>query len=152
MSAESVTEGGYTEVVVTGPDGSQITVPVTLTAKGVYEATFIVRPEAGVGMVTIEPKPVKPKAPPRRKENSEYFGFVKRSLRGYAVRIGEQGDPDDLPAMVSLADAFEQALAQAVQALNDRGFSWQSIGDAVGMRRQHAWRRWHRREGDSESD
>jgi hypothetical protein len=44
--------------------------------------------------------------------------------------------------MAALADYLEDAIRQALNALNDFGYSWADIGMRLGITRQGAQQRW----------
>jgi hypothetical protein len=83
-----------------------------------------------------------PAAPPRRKDNTEFAGMVRRCIRAHAARVAA-GDPNDLVPMLALRAELDEAITASVRALNGRGFSWREIGAGIGMHGWHAWRKWH---------
>jgi hypothetical protein len=52
---------------------------------------------------------------------------------------------DTLPNIVGTASQVDQFLHEWVQMLHDRGASWQRIGLTLGVSRQAAWERFHRK-------
>lgn len=76
-------------------------------------------------------------------ENREFAGFVRRILRALRRRV-EHADPAALAELVKLRGEVEDEITRAVLSLIDQGYSWAEIGEALGMERQHAWRKWHR--------
>ena len=52
---------------------------------------------------------------------------------------------DTLPNIVRTAAQVDQFLHEWVQMLHDRGASWQRIGMTLGVSRQAAWERFHRK-------
>lgn len=81
----------------------------------------------------------------RETETSPYLNMVRRMIRGAGVRVAA-GDVDDLRQLVKLAAEVEAAAAVAVAGLREQGYTWQSIGDAVGTTRQAALMKWRPRE------
>jgi hypothetical protein len=77
----------------------------------------------------------------RSVENDEYGEFVRRVLRAYSRRVAD-GDVEALSLMTGLADELDAAIAQAVQGLRGRGYSWAEIGARLGITRQAAQQRW----------
>ena len=77
----------------------------------------------------------------RTVENDEYGEFIRRILHAYSRRIAD-GDVEALSLMTGLADELDDALAQAVKGLRDRGYSWAEIGARLGITRQAAQQRW----------
>jgi hypothetical protein len=82
-----------------------------------------------------------PKRPRRQVENDEYGAFVRRVLRAYSRRVGD-GDVEALALLVGLAEEIDAAMAEAVQGLRARGYSWAEIGSRLGISRQAAQQRW----------
>jgi hypothetical protein len=93
----------------------------------------------------LRPRGVKarltPKRPRRQVENDEYGAFVRRVLRAYSRRVGD-GDVEALALLVGLAGESDAAMAEAVQGLRARGYSWAEIGSRLGISRQAAQQRW----------
>jgi ATP-dependent Clp protease ATP-binding subunit ClpX len=52
---------------------------------------------------------------------------------------------DTLPNIVRTSAQVDQFLHEWVQMLHDRGASWQRIGMTLGVSRQAAWERFHRK-------
>lgn len=83
--------------------------------------------------------------PGRRKrdvENDEYLRFMRRILRAIGKRVGA-GDIDTLAELVKLRDDLDEQILATVAEL--RGpkwqYSWAQIGDALGITRQAAQKR-----------
>jgi hypothetical protein len=74
-------------------------------------------------------------------ENDEYGAFIRRILRAYSRRVAD-GDVEALSLMTGLAGELDAAVAEAVQGLRARGYSWAEIGTRLGITRQAAQRRW----------
>jgi hypothetical protein len=85
----------------------------------------------------------RPSRPRRRDvvENDEYAAFARRIIRAYAKRVAT-GDVEALTDMVGLAELLDEAITDAVTGLRGHGYSWQEIGDRVGVTRQAAQQRW----------
>lgn len=79
------------------------------------------------------------------------------AMKVLASRV--QGDAVEIQRIIAAADAVISAkqcrtldalavaqteLRLVVQAANDQGVSWQTIGDALGLRRGAAYKRYHR--------
>jgi hypothetical protein len=86
-------------------------------------------------------KPLTPKRPYRVVENDEYAAFLRRVIRAYSRRVG-CGDIEAITDMVRLADDLENATRQAINALNNFGYSWADIAMRLGITRQGAQQRW----------
>ena len=82
-----------------------------------------------------------PKRPYRVVENDEYAAFLRRVIRAYSRRVG-CGDIEAITDMVRLADDLENATRQAINALNNFGYSWADIAMRLGITRQGAQQRW----------
>jgi hypothetical protein len=77
-------------------------------------------------------------------------GLVLRSRDGVTLtqRISDAAHAVDSAKRTCSADRIVDAQANlraVVQAANDDGMSWQSIGDTLGMRRGAAYQRFRRR-------
>jgi len=81
------------------------------------------------------------KRPRRQVENDEYSAFVRRVLRAYSRRVGD-GDIEALVLVVDLSEEIDAAMAEAVNDLRARGYSWAGIGARLGISRQAAQQRW----------
>lgn len=71
--------------------------------------------------------------------------MVRRVLKGAGERVG-QADCVALREMIELREDLENAITEAVAGLrNDLSApaTWGDIGKAIGMRREHAYRRYH---------
>ncbi len=85
--------------------------------------------------------------PPRRKENPEYIGFVKRAVAGAAARVVDQADIEGLGELIALADTVDDEVRAAITGLRNRwGMSWARIGQAAGTTPQSAHERWRQRD------
>ena len=75
-------------------------------------------------------------------ENSAYAGFMRRIMKAYRKRVGA-GDIAALPELVALRDELDEHIAGAVADLRAEPwcYSWQQIGDVLGMTRQAAQKR-----------
>lgn len=84
------------------------------------------------------------KRPRREVENSEFInGFGRRILTAMGKRVSD-GDLDALPALAAHIEESQAELDRAVQTLRSEPwcFSWQQIGDAMGISRKTAQKRW----------
>lgn len=79
----------------------------------------------------------------KRTGTDEYMKFAKRVLRSYGKRAAE-GDLD-VTALEHLADIQAMLEAQTtatVVALRSTGVSWREVGDALGITRAAAFKRY----------
>jgi hypothetical protein len=67
-----------------------------------------------------------------------------RMVVAYGRRL-EMADAGDLPMLVELADKVDEVLRDSVTAMRDRGVTWDEIGEAFGITKQGAQKRWGRR-------
>jgi len=86
-------------------------------------------------------RPLTPKRRYRIVENDEYAAFLRRVIRAYGRRVAS-GDIEAITAMARPAGDLEDATRQAINALNDFGYSWADIGMRLGITRQGAQQRW----------
>jgi hypothetical protein len=81
-----------------------------------------------------------------RAGTDEYLAFGLRMLRSYGRRAAESGaDGDTLAALAALAAECDRQMAETVRVMRsaDGGaFSWAEIGDALGITRAAAFKRW----------
>lgn len=79
----------------------------------------------------------------REVENSVYAGFMRRVVKAFGRRIGA-GDVAALPELVQLRDEVDAAIVDAVEQLRAEPwcYSWQQIGDVLGMTRQAVQKRY----------
>lgn len=92
------------------------------------------------------------KKPRRRRDNHEkkcgtgqYVSFIVRLLRKYgqvAHTPGMELDPDALQQLREIERALTEETEKVVSALRSQGWSWAQIGDAYGLDRSAAYRRW----------
>ena len=80
----------------------------------------------------------------RYKDNREYAGFVRRSVRAYGRRVAD-GDVEALAEMLQLARELDAAIDNAVDGLRAHGYSWSEIGERAGITKQTAHERWAKR-------
>lgn len=79
----------------------------------------------------------------RRHETTEVAKASMRFARALARRA-EEGDTEALEGLAELALIVEGATATAMANLHGQGFSWQQIGEVLGVSKQAAQQR-HRR-------
>lgn len=87
---------------------------------------------------------------PRRRrwtENDDYLAMVRRIVRA-AGRRASHADPADLAALMAIRADLDDAILDAVRGLRRCGFTWASIGEALGTTRQAAQLRWGSKLGD----
>lgn len=70
-------------------------------------------------------------------EADEFGRFVRRILRAYKRRVAAQ-DIEGLAGLVGLRGELDDAIGEAVAALNGQGYSWAEIGRVLGQTRQGA--------------
>jgi hypothetical protein len=84
-------------------------------------------------------------AKPRRKRNrkptEELKGMFRRMLRAYVKRAADE-DPWVVADLLAIRTDLDSAIDDAVANLVARGYSWNDIGQELGMTRQAAWKRW----------
>jgi len=77
----------------------------------------------------------------RTVDTSDYLDMCGRTISAAGRRVAES-DVETLPELLQLHELVDVAAAAAVAGLRDRGWTWQSIGDALGVTRQAAIQRW----------
>lgn len=77
------------------------------------------------------------------RENADYAATVLRMIRAMARRAS--GDPDLLPALLSIEQLVEESMVAAVDSLRREGYSWAEIGSRLGTTRQAAQMRYGRK-------
>lgn len=77
-------------------------------------------------------------------ETPEYLAMVARMIRGAGRRVAD-ADPEDLPAMLALSAALDEAIAEAVRGQNQQWErSWAEIARFAGVTKSAAYQRWGR--------
>ena len=79
----------------------------------------------------------------RRHETPEVAKASMRFARALARRA-EEGDTEALEGLAELALIVEGATATAMANLHGQGYSWQAIGDLMGVSKQAAHQRFNR--------
>lgn len=79
-------------------------------------------------------------------ETADYLKMLRRMIRAAGKRVGH-ADPADLRLLAELRVDLDDALQTGVDGLRADGFTWASIGEAMGTTRQAALMRWGRGEG-----
>lgn len=69
--------------------------------------------------------------------------MVRRMLKTAANRIAD-GDAEDLRELTDMRDNFDNLIGTAVKGLREDGFTWASIGEALGTTGQAACMRYRR--------
>jgi DNA-directed RNA polymerase specialized sigma24 family protein len=62
-------------------------------------------------------------------------------IRAHSRRVGD-GDIDSLSDLLAMSRELDAAIATAVRALHEFGYSWTEIADRLGTSRQNARQRW----------
>jgi hypothetical protein len=83
-------------------------------------------------------------------ETAEYFSFMRRIAKGAAKRAGDM-DAESLAELSGLIDDLRAFETEAALKLNASGVSWTEIGDAQGICRQNAHKKYARSSGRSAS-
>lgn len=86
----------------------------------------------------------------RKTETADVGKFVLGMIRSLARRVGGS-DIGQLGALWEVQAAAEQAVTDAITDLRSAGFTWEALGDELGISRQ-AVQQWHRRRASSQSD
>lgn len=73
----------------------------------------------------------------RYTETSDYLVALRRMVRAAGRRVGH-ADPEDLAVLADIAATLDEAMVAAVAGLRAGGFTWESIGQALGVTRQAA--------------
>jgi hypothetical protein len=63
--------------------------------------------------------------------------MVRRIVRAAVARVGT-ADADALHALVAIRTDLDSAIVEAVRGLRGAGYTWESIGDVLGVTRQAA--------------
>lgn len=77
----------------------------------------------------------------RYTSNGQYFEMIERTVKKAGERVAF-ADPDDLARLEGIHDFVECAIATAISGLRQAGFTWESIGEALGTTRQAAQQRY----------
>lgn len=80
---------------------------------------------------------------PRVRETPEQAAAVGRMVRALGKRCGTQ-DVEGLAELAGLREVVDGALVDAVTLARTSGYSWQFVGDVLGMTRQSAQQRFGR--------
>jgi hypothetical protein len=78
----------------------------------------------------------------REVETTDYVGFARRILRAMGKRVSA-GDVAALPELLALRDDLDRQIDETIGALRSEPwcYSWAQIGDALGITRQAAQKR-----------
>ena len=74
----------------------------------------------------------------------DYLGMLRRMIRAAGRRVAA-ADEDELAELVRLRAELDAALEVAARGQNAAGRSWAFIGEAVGISKQAAMKRWAER-------
>lgn len=80
----------------------------------------------------------------------ENIAMIRRCLKSVGPKVGHS-DPDQLTELAALRGDLEAALVTAVVGLRRDGFTWASIGTALGVTGQAAQMRFGQRVGTATS-
>lgn len=83
----------------------------------------------------------RPRRQRNRKPTEELKGMFGRMLRAYVKRAADE-DPWVVKDLLDIREQLDASIDDAVANLVARGYSWQDIGQELGMTRQAAWKRW----------
>ena len=67
-------------------------------------------------------------------ENTDYAGFVRRTLKAFVKRASD--DPEALVLLKNVADEAADALNRAIVGCSDSGYSYGEIASRLGITRQ----------------
>jgi hypothetical protein len=101
------------------------------------------RPDTGKATL----RPIRRRADRPERELPEHASGARRFVRALGRRVGD-GDPYDLPELLAIHDAVDEALRVAVERLRERGYSDRAIGEGFpggGISRQAVEQRWPRK-------
>lgn len=88
-------------------------------------------------------EPGRRRAPAKKKSYTpvdESLAMVGRLIKSVGPKVG-RADPEQLTKLAALQAVLDEALADAVAGLRGDGFSWESIGAAIGMGESGKWDR-----------
>lgn len=89
----------------------------------------------------------------KRSGTEEYAKFAMRMLRSYGRRAKEgEVDIDALTQLADIQRQLDDQMAETVLALRAQGFSWDQIGQALGMTRSAAYKKFVGRPGISDAE
>lgn len=81
--------------------------------------------------------------PEKKTGTAEYAAFMLRILRAYGTAAkADELDTTSLEQLRALRVALDHQTGEVVRALHSGGYSWQDIGDALGMDRSNAAKRY----------
>lgn len=101
----------------------------------------------------VSPRPKKPYVPPRERggraktrpgdesDHTEWFRMLKRMVSASARRVSH-ADLVDLRELVGIQDTVDEAIRTAIAGLRDSGYSWKSLGEALGVSGQAVYMRY----------
>lgn len=82
----------------------------------------------------------------RKKSVAHTIGAIASLIRSQPRRIAyEEVDVEDLRLMVALRSTLETAISDMAAGLVESGYSWSEVARPLGVTRQEAHRRYHRR-------
>lgn len=73
-------------------------------------------------------------------DDTEFLKMLKRMIRAGARRVGD-ADEVELQEFLEVRRFFDEQFARAVKAQVENGHSWQDVGDALGISKQAAFKR-----------
>jgi hypothetical protein len=70
-------------------------------------------------------------------EAIDFLAMVRRIVRAAGARVGT-ADVDELQVLVAIRIDLNSAIVEAVRRLRAAGYTWEAIGDVLGLTRQAA--------------
>ena len=79
----------------------------------------------------------------REKSPEQHLAFLRTMIRNYVKRVAD--DRNTLEGLIGLQAELDQAIEGAVEVVlaEPHCYSWAQVGDALGISRQAAWKRFH---------
>lgn len=77
----------------------------------------------------------------RYRSTHDYIAMCERLIRAAGRRVA-RADADDLAELVHLSEVLDEAILEAVIGLRGDGWTWQSLGESLGVTKQAAVMKW----------
>lgn len=74
-------------------------------------------------------------------DHSSWFRMISRMVAASAKRVSS-ADLVDLRELVGIQDTLDEAIRTAITGLRDSGYSWKSLGEALGVSGQAVYMRY----------